>query len=315
MTVKDREKTFASNLAANYRAGLGRPSGLHDPAVEEGERGRLHAHGEASEELGAAYWVTGGLLAEIDVYGSRTSPLALLTPRTLFDEYARVAILVLGHHLSTGSWPFGRESGSAPWTGDVSATLGKIAPPSAYGFGDHLFTYLSSPVGTVGTVETAETAEPWSVEQPHQEALGWIKAATGLSWERVGRLVGVSRQAVNAWRQGGPIADDHRRRLLEVREVLERAAKRNPQPGGLAAWLDTPREADAKTPAGLLEAGEVGKARLLAISSPSRRVKAPPEWARQGAREAYLNSRERVRALPPERDEQLLDEASEDEDE
>jgi len=303
VTVKDREKTFASNLATNYRVWLG-PSNVYDPAVEEGEQGLLYARGEASEDLGAAYRVPGGPPAEGGIYGVTTSAhLAPLTPGALFDESMQVAILVPEHHVPTGLWPFGSESDSAPWTGDVSATLSKIvALRSAYGFGD-LFTYFSS---------WAEAAESRAVEQPHQEAVGWIKTATGLSWERVGRLVGVSRQAVNAWRQGAPIGDEHRRRLLAVRDVLERAAKRNPQPGGLAAWLDTPRGADARTPADLLEAGEIGKARLLALSSPSRGVKAPPEWAGRGAREAYLNSRERVRALPPDRDEQLLDEASED---
>ncbi len=310
MTVKDRERTFASNLTAHYRAGLGLPSAFHDPGSEEGERELFHAHGGASEEFGAAYWVSGGLLAEGGIYGSTTSvQLEPLTPRALLDGSGQVTILMPRHHVPTGPWPFGSESGSASWTGDVSATiLPSAASRSTYGFGDLLTYFYSFLVGTV------ETAEPQAVEQPHQEAVGWIKAATGLSWERVGQLVDVSRQAVNAWRRGGPIADDHRRRLLEVRDVLERAAKRNPQPGGLVAWLDTPRGADARTPADLLAAGEVGKARLLALASPSSGVKAPPEWAQKGAREAYVSSRERVRALPAERDEQLLNEASEDED-
>ncbi len=190
-------------------------------------------------------------------------------------------------------------------TGDIGATLGSIAARSADSF-RNLVTYFSS---------LAETTEPLAVADPHLEAVEWIKTATSLSWERVGLLLGVTRQAIYLWKQGSTIADEHRRRLLKVRDVLERAAKRNPQAGGLSAWLDTPRGADAKTPADLLEAGEIGKARLLALSSPSPGVKVPPEWARRGAREAYLNSRERVRALPPELDGQLLDEASEDEDE
>lgn len=310
MTVKERERTYASNLLTSYRAALGHSLDFHESAAEEGEQG-LHVYGGAFEELSAAYWVYAGLLTEGGVYGGTTSvQLEPWTPRALLDKSGQVTIFMPAPHVPTVLWPFGSESGSASWTGDISATiLPGASPRSTYGFGDlltHLFSFL---------IGTAEAAEPQAVEQPHQEAVGWIKSATGLSWERVGRLVGVSRQAVNAWRRGGPIADDHRRKLLAVRDVLERAAKRNPRPGELAAWLDTPRGADARTPADLLEADEVGKARLLALASPSSEVKTPPEWARQSAREAYLNSRERVRALPPERDERLLDEDSEDEDE
>lgn len=152
---------------------------------------------------------------------------------------------------------------------------------------------------------------PEKVEQPatepHQEAVDWIKEATDLSWDRIGRLVGVSRPTLNAWRRGGPIRSDHRQRLFAVRDVLERATKRNPRPSELAAWLDTPRGSDARTPADLLEADEVDKARLLAITSRSPRVKVAPEWVARHMPEAYWNSRERVEAYPPELDEELLD--------
>jgi hypothetical protein len=145
-----------------------------------------------------------------------------------------------------------------------------------------------------------------STKEPHQEAVEWIKEATALSWDRVGKLLGVTRQAINAWRLGGPIRNDHRQRLFEVREVLERAAKRNPRPSDLAAWLDTPRGADARSPADLLEAREIGRARLLAATTPSPKVKAPPMQVQRDALEAYQESRERLRPLPPERDEDLL---------
>lgn len=310
MTVEDRERTYASNLITSYRAGLGHSLGFYESASEEGKQG-LHIYGGAPEELSATYWVYAGPLTEEGAYEGTTSvQLEPWMPSMLLGGSGQVIIFTPARHVPTGQWPLGNELGSASWTGDISATiLPGASPRSTYGLGDLLTRFFSFLTGT------AEAAEPRAVEQPHQEAVDWIKAATGLSWERVGRLVGVSRQTVSAWRRGEPIADDHRRRLLEVRDVLERAAKRNPRPGGLAAWLDTPRGKDARTPADLLEAGEVGKARLLALASPSSGVKAPPEWARQGAREAYLNSRERVRALPPERDERLLDEDPEDEDE
>ncbi len=153
-----------------------------------------------------------------------------------------------------------------------------------------------------------------TVREPHQEAVEWIKEATGSSWEYIRELLGVSRPTLLAWRQGGPINADHRRRLFATRDVLERAARRNPRPSELAAWLETPRGTAAKTPAELLAAGEIDKARLLAITSSSPGVKAPPGWVRQHMPTAYESSKERVEALPPDRDEELseiLDDANE----
>ena len=182
MTVKDRERTYASNLLTSYRALLGPPSGFHESTSEEGAQG-LHVYGGASEEFSAAYWVYAGPLTEGVAYEGTTSvQLEPWTPRTLFDESGHVTIFMPALHVPTGPWSFGRESGSASWTGDVGATiLPGASPRSTYGFGDLLtrvFTYLMG---------TAEADEPQAVEQPHQEAVGWIKEATGLSWERVGR--------------------------------------------------------------------------------------------------------------------------------
>lgn len=155
-----------------------------------------------------------------------------------------------------------------------------------------------------------------SVEQPtkepHQEAIEWIRVASGLSWKDIGEMLGVSRQTLGAWSRGESIRREHSQRLFAVRDVLERATRRNPRPTDLRAWLDTPRGADAKTPADLLKAGEIGKARLLAVTSPSPKVKVPSQQMQRQMPEAYRDSRERVEAVPPERDEELLEMLDED---
>jgi hypothetical protein len=110
------------------------------------------------------------------------------------------------------------------------------------------------------------------------EAVRWIKAATGFSWQRIAEMLQVSRQAVDKWMKGGPINDVNRRHLLAVRDVLERAAVRHSPPENLAVWLDTPRGAAGRTPADLLAAGEIDRVRLLAVTTPSPGVKAPAQW-------------------------------------
>jgi hypothetical protein len=149
-------------------------------------------------------------------------------------------------------------------------------------------------------------------KEPHQEALEWIKVASGLSWENIGEMLDVSRQALVAWRRGEPIRREHLQRLLATREVLERAVRNNPRPTNLRAWLYTPRRADAKTPADLLKAGEIGRVRLLAVTTPSPKVKVPSQRMQRQIPEAYRSSRERIEAVPPERDEELLEMLDED---
>src|SRR5205085_8556434 len=105
-----------------------------------------------------------------------------------------------------------------------------------------------------GSTEVAEVVP--EADRPYVEALAWIKSATNLSQERIARLLGVTRQAIHLWEQGKALKDANRRRLLAVKDVLERASTRHPTTERLAIWLDTPRGADARTPSQLLEAGE-----------------------------------------------------------
>lgn len=143
---------------------------------------------------------------------------------------------------------------------------------------------------------------------PHLNAIRWIKAATGLSQERIGRLIGVTRQTINRWENGEPITDANRRRLFAVREVLERAAQRHETPGKLAEWLDTPRGIDRRTPAELFEAEEIDRARYLAVSMPSPDLVPPPLWVRQPIPEAFRKGAEhRQEALPPSNDDELFE--------
>src|SRR6266568_8952112 len=137
------------------------------------------------------------------------------------------------------------------------------------------------------------------ISSPHLNAYRWIKAATGLSHKRIGLLVGVTRQTINRWENGEPITDANRRRLFAVRDVLERATLRYQTPAELAAWLDTPDTTEGRTPAELLEAEEINRARLLAISTPSPGLTRTPEWVRRPIPEAFrAEKKHRQKTLP-----------------
>ena len=119
-------------------------------------------------------------------------------------------------------------------------------------------------------------------------------------------MIGVTRQTINRWEHGEPITDANRRRLFAVRDVLERAMLRYPTPDELATWLDTPDAINGRTPAELLEAEEINKARLLAISTPSPGLTRIPEWVRRSIPETFRAGAEhRQEALPPPQDDEL----------
>lgn len=162
-------------------------------------------------------------------------------------------------------------------------------------------------------VKTAEAVNPSTSAlipgrpSAHLSALDWIKDVTGFSDKRLARLVGITRQSIDRWRHGEAVADANRRRVLIVKEVLERALDRFKMPNDLVAWLDTPRGADGRTPAELLEANEIGRARLLAVSAPSPRLKRAPPWTNRPVPEAFRAGAERrQKAVPPDQDDELL---------
>ncbi len=110
------------------------------------------------------------------------------------------------------------------------------------------------------------------------------------------------------WEHGTPINDGHRRRLFAVQDVIERAARRYTTPAELVTWLDTPRGADGRTPAELLEMNEIDRACLLAVSSPSSKLVRPPAWVNRPVSEAFRAGGERRQEpLPPELDDEMTD--------
>ena len=191
-------------------------------------------------------------------------------------------------------------------TGDNGAIL--LTPRTVHDFDryrERLSTLLSESSGSHTPLAPARIVDSTieEIRTPHLEALDWIRQVTGFSRERVADLLGVSRQTLNRWERHEPIKDVNRRRVFVVREVLERASARLKTHAALIAWLDTPRGSDGRTPAQCLAAGDIDRARLLAISSSSPGVSRPPSWVRRSVPEAFHRDAEHTQeAVPPEPD-------------
>jgi transcriptional regulator with XRE-family HTH domain len=179
-----------------------------------------------------------------------------------------------------------------------------------------LFSYLLSGLITKGIELTLVQRVPRSNTLslslhgtlPHIEAIQWIREMTGLSQDRIARLLDVSRQTLYNWEKGVPIADHNRQRLFGVRDVLERAATRYPTQALLVSWLDTPRGADGRTPAQILEANEIDRARLLAIATPSFKLIPAQPWVKRPIPQAFQTRGEDYHeALPPEQGGEYLE--------
>lgn len=199
-------------------------------------------------------------------------------------------------------------------TGDEGALLGEVAEsdnpyqalfPSLFQELDGYLGDASAPPMALGPARIVES----NIIQPHLAALRWIKEATGYSQDRIADLVGVTRQTLNRWDRGEAIKDTNRQRIFAVREILERAWVRHTTRTQLTAWLDTPRGADGRTPAQCLAVGDIGRARLLAVSVPSPRLSLPPAWVRRPVPASFqVGAEHEQEALPPEEGRDSADE-------
>jgi hypothetical protein len=112
---------------------------------------------------------------------------------------------------------------------------------------------------------------------------------------------------VQNWLRGAVvIRDEHRQRLLAVREILQRAQRRHQGEDALKTWLDTPQGLDAQTPRQLLMNNELGKARALALSTAPPPPRVAPQWLRESPPDPWTQRQRRRRdrfvfeQLPPE---------------
>ncbi len=110
----------------------------------------------------------------------------------------------------------------------------------------------STHVVVAGTFSDMGGFQPGWIKQansgtsPTADAVRRIRASSGLTWDELGRALGVSRRAVHAWANGGRLNQVHAARLGALAELVEglgeetperaRAALYAPGPGGLSPY-------------------------------------------------------------------------------
>lgn len=182
-------------------------------------------------------------------------------------------------------------------THDVGFRLKREPFSALIGTGPDLLVYPPhAPTAVVGQgVPSAPLPLP-----PHTQAIRSILEKSGLSETKVAHLLKVSRIAVRFWKEGGAIRDHHRMQVLETQDLLQRAMRQHPTKEQLLAWLDGPEPESGASPASLIRDGDFGRARLLAMLSPTG-VAPLPAWAREPIAAAWEGALEQ-----PERPGELL---------
>lgn len=114
----------------------------------------------------------------------------------------------------------------------------------------------------------------------HRDAVEWMVDVAGLSAGNVADLVGVHRVRVQQWKQGAPIRGANLERILEIKDILQRAMRSHGTQNELRGWMLTPDGHEGVSPAQLLKRGEYARARSLSLMAPS--TTAPlPDWAQR----------------------------------
>lgn len=120
--------------------------------------------------------------------------------------------------------------------------------------------------------EPTSSGAPVDPPEPTAPAIAELRRLTGLTWDQLARLFGVSRRAVHFWASGKPMAADNEERLhralAAVRRIDRGAARLN------RSLLLTERE-DGTIPLDLLTTGQLDRLVALVGSGDAHRLRRP----------------------------------------
>lgn len=225
----------------------------------------------------------------------------------------------VGIYPTSGSLTLSRSRFEEPSRGAFSASASaaewmEVNPwhQIASSFGSMVASYFQELVGTASAHTIIDTlhmpavnlvADIEAIDESSRSqlrsVLREIECLTGLKKIRVAEdLLGVSKQAYNAWERGLNIKTPNLTRVLETSDVLRRASKVHSGAMNLCAWLNAPSGARAERPIDLLRAGEFGRARLLAISTAPPREKPVPDNVLRSTPDPWMADHLRWRSRP-----------------
>jgi hypothetical protein len=138
--------------------------------------------------------------------------------------------------LMAGLAAFGGLAGAGTSIGGNYGAIQSLAAVNRTDHGAFAAPVVAKPVPAVPRGLNAQS-------RSDRDEVAWIKAHSGLTWDQLGKIFGVSRRAVHMWANGGRLNESNARRLRTFAAIIHR--------------LESERSGDA-TP-------EVLRARLLQI--------------------------------------------------
>lgn len=107
-------------------------------------------------------------------------------------------------------------------TGTSSGGADGFLPQLAFG-GTYRGEFPSTPTTAVRTTRPQTPVRPVVTEtsRTDRDEISWIKANSGLTWDQLGKVFGVSRRAVHMWSNGGRLNESNARRLREFSAVVK----------------------------------------------------------------------------------------------
>lgn len=129
----------------------------------------------------------------------------------------------------------------------------------------------SAPEAAAPELSKAEPEPGAFAEADHeasQRAVSELRRLSGLTWEQLAELFGVSRRSLHFWASGKPLSANHERRLLAVLDVVRFADRGNARANRMA--LVEPHE--GATAFSHLLAGDFDAARTLLGKGAARRA-------------------------------------------
>lgn len=119
----------------------------------------------------------------------------------------------------------------------VPGTTQAVTPPAPTRILDYGWTTQSSSRGggiRPAVWSGAQTATPQSEKADESEAqtseqLKWLHAESGLTWDQISRVIGVSRRAIHLWAGGARVTPANVQRVATLAGVIRDLPESNPQ--------------------------------------------------------------------------------------
>lgn len=113
--------------------------------------------------------------------------------------------------------------------GLAGTTMGSENPFASTTLGGHTIRGELSPLPVATALARPAPAREPVTHRSDSDEIVWIKENSGLTWDQLGKVFGVSRRAVHMWANGGRLNEANARRLWEFASIIQRLKTETPE--------------------------------------------------------------------------------------